>query len=142
MRWRTTLLTCESARRHRWNPCGQDKQEALGSEVLLLRCPPLEWAANFMDPDRHLWEGRGQSGTRPLRTPRETASVRERTPSFSSTAARWYLTVCVVIHKSAAISLLLKPRATSSSTSSSRAVSAPPVCATAPGAAVETTRSL
>ena len=29
--------------------------------------------------------------------PSETASVRERTPSFSSTAARWYLTVCVVM---------------------------------------------
>ncbi len=54
----------------------------------------------------------GQSGTRPVRTPSDTASVRERTPSFSSTAARWYLTVCVVICKSAAISLLLKPLAT------------------------------
>src|SRR6267143_788677 len=75
-----------------------------------------------------------QSGTRPLRIPSETASVRERTSSFSSTAARWYLTVCRVTLKSAAISLLLKPRATSRSTSSSRGVSAPP-CATAPGAA-------
>src|SRR6267154_3534277 len=73
----------------------------------------------------------GQSGTRPLRTPSATASVRERTPSFSSTAARWYLTVCVVMPRSAAISLLPSPRATSRSTSSSRAVSAPP-CATAP----------
>src|SRR6266576_4512343 len=78
------------------------------------------------------WEDSGQSGTRPVRTPSETASVRERTPSFSSTAARWYLTVCVVLRKSAAISLLLKPRATSRNTSSSRAVSAAPACATAP----------
>src|SRR6266487_2889253 len=96
----------------------------------------------FMDPAGILWEDLGQSGTRPVRTPSDTASVRERTPSFSSTAARWYLTVCVVIRKSAAISLLLKPRATSRSTSSSRAVSAPPAWRAAPGAAVATTRSL
>jgi hypothetical protein len=70
-----------------------------------------------------LAEASGQGSTRPVSYAHMASSTRLRASSLRMRLARWVLTVLMLMCSSCAISLLVRPRATGTSSSSSRLVS-------------------